>query len=146
MKVRKNLLRISFGLLVPSVALFAVGCSTMKSMVGMGTSLSGSQEVPAVQTSASGKSDIAVKDDHTVSGSVTVSDMKGTAAHIHEAPAGKNGGVIVPLTKTSDTTFTVPANTKLTDEQYAAYKAGNLYVNVHSAAHPAGEVRAQLKP
>jgi len=27
----------------------------------------------------------------------------------------------------------------------AAWKAGNLYVNVHTAEHPGGEVRAQLK-
>ncbi len=40
----------------------------------------------------------------------------------------------------------MPEGSKLTDEQYAAYKAGNLYVNVHSAANKGGEIRAQLKP
>jgi hypothetical protein len=54
--------------------------------------------------------------------------------------------VIVPLTKTGDSTWSVPAGAKLTEAQYAAYKAGNLYVNVHSPTNKGGEVRAQLKP
>jgi len=33
----------------------------------------------------------------------------------------------------------------MTEEQCKAYKAGNTYVNVHSAKHPGGEIRAQLK-
>ena len=37
-----------------------------------------------------------------------------------------------------------PPNATLTEAQYNAYKAGNLYVNVHSAKYPNGEVRAQL--
>ena len=107
--------------------------------------LSGGQEVPAVTTSASGKGSITVAADKTVSGSVTTTGVQGTAAHIHEAAQGKNGPVIVPLTKNGDT-YSVPAGAKLTDEQYAAYKAGNLYVNVHSDAHKGGEVRAQITP
>ena len=40
----------------------------------------------------------------------------------------------------------MPAGAKLTEAQYKAYEAGDLYVNVHSAAHKGGEVRGQLKP
>jgi hypothetical protein len=108
--------------------------------------LSGSEEVPAVTTSATGTGTITVNDDKTVSGSVTTKDVAGVAAHIHLAPAGKNGPPVVPLTKTSDSVWSVPAGAKLTDEQYAAFKAGSLYVNVHSAANKGGEIRGQLKP
>lgn len=108
-------------------------------------SLSGDQEVPAVTTKAKGSGTISVKDDKTVSGSITVSGLTPTAAHIHEAAAGKNGGVIIPLTKSGDG-FSVPAGAKLTDAQYEAFKKGDLYVNVHTAANPGGEIRAQLKP
>jgi hypothetical protein len=81
-----------------------------------------------------------------VSGSVTTTGVAGTMAHIHQAAAGKNGPVIVPLTKSGDSTWSVPAGAKLTDAQYEAYKAGDLYVNVHSAENKGGEIRGQLKP
>jgi len=42
--------------------------------------------------------------------------------------------------------FTVPAGAKLTDAQMQSLQSGNLYVNVHSAANPNGEIRAQLGP
>ena len=108
--------------------------------------LSGAQEVPAVQTAASGSGTIMVNDDKTVSGSVTTTGVKGTMAHIHEAAPGKNGGVAIPLEKKSDSEWAVPAGAKLTDDQYKAFKAGNLYVNVHSDANKGGEIRGQLKP
>ena len=43
-------------------------------------------------------------------------------------------------------TYSVPPTAKLTDAQFASYQAGNLYVNVHTAANPKGDIRAQLKP
>jgi hypothetical protein len=42
--------------------------------------------------------------------------------------------------------WSVPTGAKLTDAQYQSYKAGGLYVNVHSDAHKDGEMRSQLKP
>jgi hypothetical protein len=42
--------------------------------------------------------------------------------------------------------MTVGSRVMLTDEQFASFKAGNLYVNVHSAEHKPSEIRSQLKP
>jgi hypothetical protein len=108
--------------------------------------LSGDQEVPPTPSTATGSGTITVKDDKSVSGSVKTTGLEGTAAHIHLAEPGKNGPPIITLTKGEGGAWSVPPDSKLTDEQYAAFKAGNLYVNIHSAAHKPGEIRAQLKP
>ena len=89
---------------------------------------------------------MAINKDHTVTGMITTSGLVATAAHIHMGAAGTNGPVIVPFTKTGPDTFAPPAGTTVTADQYAAYLAGNLYVNVHSAEFPGGAMRAQLKP
>lgn len=108
--------------------------------------LTGEAEVPPVKTSASGSGTITVAPDGAVTGSIKVTGVDATAAHIHMAASGKNGPVIVPLTKGSDGTFSVPAGAKLTADQLKAYKSGELYVNVHSEANKGGEIRAQLAP
>ncbi|MEO7581017.1 MAG: CHRD domain-containing protein [Massilia sp.] len=127
-------------------SVFAGALISVSALAADTQTLSGTHEVPANTSAATGTGSITVAADKSVSGSVTVTGMTPTAAHIHEAAAGKNGGVIVPLTKSGDNTFAVPAGTVLSDAQYAAYKAGNLYVNVHSKTNPGGEVRAQLTP
>jgi len=108
--------------------------------------LTGGQEVPPVSTQAAGNGTITIGDDHGVAGSITTTGIDGTMAHIHQAAAGKNGPIIVPLERKGASQWAVPAGARLTDQQYQAFKNGQLYVNVHSAAHPGGEIRAQMKP
>ena len=134
-------------LAVVAGALALAACSStgmMPMMAGDKLTLTGANEVPAVTTPASATGTITIGSDHSVSGSVTATGMSPTAGHIHQGASGVNGPVIVPFTQ-SGNTFSAPSGAKLTDAQYDAYKAGNLYVNIHSAAHPGGEVRAQLK-
>ena len=133
------------------LAIVALIATTLAGGAGLATAgeikvnLSGDQEVPPVQTSASGSGTITVDDDRSVKGKITTSDLKGTGAHIHEGAVGKNGPDIITLKKSSDNEWSVPGDAKLTDAQYDAYKAGNLYVNVHSDANKSGEIRGQLK-
>jgi hypothetical protein len=108
--------------------------------------LTGAAETPPVTTSASGQGIIKVAKDKSVSGTIKTSGIDGTAAHIHVGPPGQSGPPIITLTKGADGTWTVPPGSKLTDEQYESFRSGNLYVNVHSADHKPGEIRAQLKP
>lgn len=109
--------------------------------------LTGDQEVPPVTTNAKGHGKIKVGADRSVSGKITTTGVQGIAGHIHEAKApGENGPPIITLEKGADRSWTVPAGSKLTDEQYDAFKTGRLYVNIHSAEHKEGEIRAPLKP
>lgn len=145
----KNLSRHAAFVSALALAATLAACSTFSSMTGASAgesvTLSGKNEVPPVDTSASGSGTVTVNADHTVSAKISVTGMTPTAAHIHEAPAGSNGKVIVPFTKMGDHEFAAPPGAKLTDEQYQAYKEGRLYVNVHSAKNPGGEIRAQLR-
>ena len=124
------------------LAVFAVAANAKE----VALSLTGDQEVPAVTSAAKGTGKIVIAEDKTVTGTIKTTGIVGTAAHIHEAPLGKNGPPIITLEKKSDSEWAVPAGSKLTDAQYESYKAGNLYVNVHSAEHKPGEIRTQLKP
>jgi hypothetical protein len=134
-----------FAIKLSALACAAVLAGAASGAFAMDVKLSGDQEVPPVKSSGSGAGSLTINDDGSVSGSVTASGFTPTAAHIHQAAAGKNGPVIVPFTKEGDK-FSAPAGAKLTPDQLTAYKAGDLYVNIHSAANPGGEVRAQLKP
>ncbi|WP_111641673.1 CHRD domain-containing protein [Marinimicrobium alkaliphilum] len=106
--------------------------------------LSGDEEVPAVDTMASGQGTFTL---HTLSGSLrgafSTSDIDSNAAHIHQAPAGENGGVVLHLEAT-DSGYKVPAETMLSDELIEIMLDEGHYVNVHSAAHPDGEIRGQI--
>jgi|SRR5688572_9594571 len=135
-----------------AVAAVAGGCGMMdRAESAMGATgaqqitLSGSNEVPAVTSRASGNASVTVGADCSVSGTIRAADMTATAAHIHEGASGANGPVAVGFTKTGDNTFSAPAGAKFTPAQCDAYKKGNTYVNVHSAAHPGGEIRGQLR-
>ena len=106
-----NVMRASAWTMVAAIAL--AGCADMRSkmpdwMPGSGAvkvSLTGAEEVPPVTTDATGSGSFRLAEDGTVSGSVTTKGVAGTAAHIHLGAKGRNGPVIVPLTKQGDTYF-----------------------------------------
>lgn len=113
--------------------------------------LSGANEVPAVNSSASGQGLMALNANATgVDYRILVKDLEhSTMAHIHQAPAGSNGPIIVPLFSGVGTfdaanpiSGTAPVNTPLVFNLLA----GKYYVNVHTSHVPSGEIRGQLEP
>ncbi|CAG9933067.1 CHRD domain-containing protein [Candidatus Nitrotoga arctica] len=126
------------------IASIYIGGMNLALATGVNVILSGEEEVPPVTTSAIGESNIKVESDTSISGAISTTGIDGTTAHIHEAPVGKNGPVIVTLKKVSDKIWEIPSGTRLTQGQFANFKAGNLYLNVHSAVHKSGEIRGQI--
>jgi CHRD domain len=108
--------------------------------------LTGADETPPVKTSATGTGTITINADKTVSGRIKTSGIDGTMAHIHTGAPGESGPPIITLKKEADGVWSVPPGAALTDDQYAVFKAGKLYVNVHSAEHVPGEIRGQINP
>jgi hypothetical protein len=140
--------------LLALAAVLALGaCATYKDNMpswmpgsnAVSVKLSGAEEVPPVKAEGSGSGSFRLAEDGTLSGSVTTKNVQGTMAHIHRGAKGQNGPVVVPLEKKGDT-YSVPAGRKLTEAQMKDWKAGNLYVNVHTARHKGGEVRGQINP
>jgi hypothetical protein len=108
--------------------------------------LTGAEETPPVTTSAAGQGTLHIGKDRSVTGTIRTKGVKGIAAHIHVGAPGEAGPPIITLTKGTGDTWSVPAGSKLTDEQMSDFKSGKLYVNVHSEQHKPGEIRGQLKP
>jgi CHRD domain len=123
----------------------AIGLSSANA-TDVAVKLTGDQEVPPTTSAATGTGTIVINSDGTVSGSIRTTGIEGTVAHIHLAEPGKNGPPIITLAMTAPNVWSVPADSKLTPDQYKSFKDGNLYVNVHSAEHKGGEIRTQLKP
>jgi hypothetical protein len=113
--------------------------------------LTGAQQVPPVQTTGSGTADLTYDPStRVVTWSVTYSGLSGpaTMAHFHgPAEQGKNAGVVIWLSKQgSPAESPIKGEATLTPEQAQQFMAGEWYVNVHTQAHPTGEIRGQVVP
>jgi hypothetical protein len=134
--------------------------------------LSGDQEVPAaIVTDTAGTFSLRFNDDETKAEyRLEVRDgVRVTQAHIHCAPAGQNGPIVVflaglhlpgwdvdgkwidnaALTDTNVLAANTPSPTCSNDinnlrDLAQAGREGKLYANVHTTANPGGEVRGQL--
>ena len=126
--------------------------------------LTGSQEVPGVVTETAGKARFELNDAKTeLEFELEVEDgVRVTQAHIHCNVAGMNGPIIVFLggfhdkgwdidgdwigdATATDANITNTACGSTLAEIAQAMAEGRTYANVHTIAHPAGEVRGQIE-
>ena len=107
--------------------------------------LSGASETPANTSTATGTATFTYNPStYILSGTVNFTGLVATAAHIHMGAVGVAGGVVFPLGSASPTSPISFTSVALTAQQQSDLEAGLYYVNVHSAAFPAGEIRGQL--
>jgi hypothetical protein len=108
--------------------------------------LTGSSEVPPVNTAASGT--LTATYDTTakkLSWNGILSGVSGplVAAHFHgPAEPGQNAGVLIPAPGVSPGAF--EGSAVLNDAQAKALMAGQTYFNVHTSGSPNGEFRGQV--
>jgi hypothetical protein len=109
--------------------------------------MNGKSEVPPTTSTGTGTTSATLDTTSKVlSYSVTFDGLSGpaTAAHFHgPAAKGANAGVVVPI-GSANPISPVTGSATLTDEQIKDLRAGRWYVNVHTAANKAGEIRGQM--
>lgn len=133
-----------------ALGLWLTGCGTTEA----DTDLTGGEEVPPVTTQARGVANAELDGDElTVTGSFEglSSDLfpvAGSAAHVHSAPRGQNGGIVFNLdvTSTDNRSGTFRGSRALSDEEKEAFENGDFYVNVHTVNFNSGELRGQFEP
>lgn len=127
------------------IAFFAVQSVAWADSVTLKATLNGASQIPPVTTDATGTATVTVDTVTKIATyTVTYTGLSDTpkAAHIHgPASATSNAGVAVPFA-VGPSPFS--GSVSLTDAQLADLLAGRDYVNVHTPAHPGGEIRGML--
>jgi transcription elongation factor len=127
------------------LVVFAFASTALAETVTYTAALKGADEVPPNDTKGTGM--VEAKYDTAsmkLTYTVTYSGLTGaaTAAHFHgPAKPGVNAGPIITLEKLDSP---IKGEATLTAEQAKQLAEGLWYLNVHTAAHPPGEIRGQL--
>jgi hypothetical protein len=115
-------------------------------VVTVTTQLSGKNEVPANNSSASGRARLTFDSKtNMLRWNVTYRGIAPSAGHLHgPAASGENAGVVVPFANVGSSP--IAGSATLTEAQASDLLSGKWYVNLHSAAFGAGEIRGQVMP
>lgn len=105
--------------------------------------MTGAKEVPPTNSEATGTTTLTYNGDTKKFTAVTTyKGLTPTAGHIHLGAKGENGPPVFPFTSLASPI--VLESGVLTDDQIRALFKDSMYVNLHTEAHPGGEIRAQL--
>lgn len=130
---------------------FSASATHLRDQILLSARMNGAQETPSIVTNAVGVTAFSLNSTHdTLCVKMTVAGLSGsiTGAHIHMGALGVSGPVLFNLsTFVSGTSaaFIITGN-NLTSALLSEYLKGNMYINVHTTANPAGEIRGQIIP
>lgn len=129
---------------------FRIVDRTTKTVKNFRADLSGTHEVPPVDTPASGRATISI-DENTLTYRVVYNSLKAvaTAAHIHgPAAAGANASPMFNLSPSPSfgVSGVLSGTQTLTAAQKSSIESGNAYLNIHTSVHGGGEIRGQIAP
>lgn len=132
--------------LLAVLALASVSSPVLAEQLNLTATLSGTEEVPANDSAATGMLDGTFDTDTNVlTFSISYSGLSGdaTAAHFHgPAAPGEKAPPVLPID--SALTSPIAGTATLSDAQEADLLAGRWYFNVHTAKFPDGEIRGQV--
>jgi hypothetical protein len=129
-----------------SLVFLIAGGPALAESITFKASLTGTEGVPPNDSKGTGSVEATLDTSaKTLAWTITYSGLTGdaTAAHFHgPAEKGKNAPPVVPI----DGTLTSPikGTSTLSDRQVTDLQNGLWYFNMHTAAHPDGEIRGQL--
>jgi hypothetical protein len=149
------------------VAFLLAGTAAQGQALNYRAHLSGAEEVPPADTRAQGQATFQLGSDGTaIHYRLIVANIENvTQAHIHLAPAGVNGPVVVWLYPAAPPAALIPGRSngvlaagaiteanlvgllagQTLEELLDEFDAGNAYVNVHTTQFPGGEIRGQIR-
>jgi hypothetical protein len=129
-----------------ALALMSVSAPVLAEQLTLSATLVGTDEVPSNDSPGTGMVDATYDTDtNMLAFSITYSGLTGeaTAAHFHgPAAPGENAAPVVPIE--GSLASPIAGSATLTDAQEAELLGGQWYFNVHTAAHPGGEIRGQV--
>jgi hypothetical protein len=111
-----------------------------------GARLNATQEIPPNGTTATGTATATLNPDGSLTYSVTVTGMTGTAAHFHEAPFGSGIPGSIEVALMGGPTTWSGTSLPLAADQIEKLQTKQWYVNVHNVAFPGGQIRGQVVP
>jgi hypothetical protein len=130
-----------------ALAVLMAAAPAYAEVLNISVELSGTAEVPANDSAGKGTLEATYDTDSNVlKYTITYEGLTGpvTAAHFHgPADAGANAPPVVPIPD-DKLMSPIEGEATLTEEHEADLQAHKWYFNIHTEAHPDGELRGQL--